>query len=384
MDFKFNEQQEMFRRTVRKFAETELPPLVDIFDKEDRFPHEIRPKLAALNLYGVIFPEKYGGAGADHVSLAIVWEEVARILPAIGIHIQLAYVVGDEFNRLGSEEQKQKWLVPIIAGQKIGCFAFTEPETGSNPKMLQTTARTEKGGYVLNGIKRWITHAPFADVGLIFAKDDSGDISLFMVETDRKGWSTGKTWELMGLRGDMLSEVYLDNVWIPKENLLGAGGGKFLELKRAMTLGKLGLSSQCVGIMQGALEDSIKYAHNRMHLDQPITSLQSTRWLLAEMACRLEACRSLLYRAAWIKDQGGDIDQMIREVAICKLFVAHTAVDVVRMGMNVHGVYGYCKDYKIERLFRDVKSYELLEGSSEIQRELVATRVIKDYLTKSG
>jgi len=207
---------------------------------------------------------------------------------------------------------------------------------------------------------------------LIFAKDDDGDISLFLVEADRKGFSTDKKMDKLGLRGTELSDVILDDVRIPKENLLGGKGGKFDALKDAMTIGKMCLSAQCVGLMQASLDEAIRYSMHRMHFDEPIFDLQAIHWLLAEMASQLEASRWLTYRAAFLKDQGMDT---IKDMAITKLFVTQIAVDVCRWGMQVHGAYGISKEYKIERLYRDAKMYELLEGTSEIQRELIVKRL---------
>jgi len=372
VNFNLTEQQEMFQKEVRKFAEAELTPLVDIMDKQNDFPHEIRPKLAAMNLYAIPFDPQYGGAGSDHVSLTLAMEEVAKILAPLAIHMQVGNVTCDRFNKLGTEEQKREWMIPISEGKKLVCFCFTEPDTGSNPKMIKTTAKSDGDSYVLNGRKRFITNAPFADAAFIFAKDDDGDISLFLVEADRKGFSTEKKMDKLGLRGTELSDVVLEDVRIPKGNLMGSKGGKFDALKDAMTIGKLCLSAQCVGLMQASLEEAIKYSMHRMHFDEPIFDLQAIHWLLAEMASRLEASRWLTYRAAFLKDEGIDT---IKDMSITKLFVTQTAVDVCRWGMQVHGAYGISKEYKIERLYRDAKMYELLEGTSEIQRELIVKRL---------
>lgn len=372
MNFNLTEQQEMFQKEVRKFAEAELTPLVDVMDKQNDFPHGIQPKLAAMNLYGIPFDPKYGGAGSDHVSLVLAMEEIAKVLAAIAIHIQLGNVTCDRFNKHGTEEQKRQFMIPICEGKKVVCFCFTEPDTGSNPKMIKTRARSDGDGYVISGAKRFITNAPLADAALIFAKDDDGDISLFIVEADRPGFSIDKKMDKLGLRGTELCDVILDDVHIPKENLLGVKGGKFDALKDAMTIGKTCLSAQCVGLMQASLDEAIKYSMHRMHFDEPIFDLQAIHWLLAEMASRLEAARWLTYRAAFLKDQGLDT---IKDVAITKLFVAQTAVDVCRWGMQVHGAYGISKEYKIERLFRDAKMYEAMEGTNELQRELIVRRL---------
>lgn len=372
MDFSLTEQQEMFQKSVRRFAEAELTPLVDLMDKDNRYPHEIRPKLAELNLLGIPFDPKYGGAGADYMSLVLAMEEVAKVLAPMAISLQVGNVTCDRFNKLGTEEQKEQYMVPICHGKKVVCFAFTEPDTGSNPKMIKTSARWNGDGYVVNGVKRFITHGTFADTALIFAKDDNGDISLFIVETDTPGFSISGKMDKLGLRGTELCDLVMEDVHIPEENVLGGKGGKFDALKDAMTIGKLCLSAQCVGLMQASLEEAIRYSVNRMHFDEPIFELQAIHWLLAEMACGLEAARWLTYRGAFLKDRGMDT---IKDMAITKLFVTSTAVDVCRWGVQVHGAYGISKEYKIERLFRDAKMYELLEGTSEIQRELIVKRL---------
>ena len=371
MDFNFTQEQEIFQKSVRKFAENELAPFEEVMDRKNEFPHEIRPKLAEMGLYGIPFDTKYGGAGADHMHLTIALEEIAKVLAAVAIHIQLQHVVGDRFNKLATEEQKMTWMKPIAEGTKIGCFGFTEPDTGSNPKMIKTTAVEKDDGFVINGTKRFITNAHFADVMCIFAKLE-GDISLFFAETDRPGFSTDNKMDKLGLRGTDLSDTIFEDLTVPKDHLMGGKGGKFDALKDAMTIGKLCLAAQCVGLMQASLEEAIKYSMHRMHFDEPIFELQAIHWLLAEMASRLEASRWLVYRAAFMKDQGVD---SIKDMAITKLFAAQTAVDVCRFGMQVHGAYGISKEYKIERLFRDAKMYELLEGTNEIQRELIVKRL---------
>ncbi|MBE0480068.1 MAG: acyl-CoA dehydrogenase family protein [Dehalococcoidia bacterium] len=371
MDFNLTEQQEMFRKQVRKFSEAEIAPLVEIMDRDNSFPHEIRPKLAAMNLYGIPWDPKYGGAGSDFVSMTLALEEMARVIAPLSMHVQCQHTTCDRFLKLGTEEIKNRYVLPICEGKMAGCFCFTEPDTGSHPKMIKTTAVEEKDCFVLNGTKRFVTNGMFADVALIFAKLE-GDINIFFVDTDTKGFSRGKKMEKLGLRGTELCDLMMDDVRIPKENLLGGKGGKFDALKDAMTLGKLCLSAHCVGLMQAALEEAVRYSMTRMHFDEPIFDLQAIHWLLAEMASRLEASRWLTYRAAFLKDQGTD---SIKDMAITKLFVTQTAVDVCRWGMQVHGAYGISKEYKIERIFRDAKMYELLEGTSEIQRELIVKRL---------
>jgi len=371
MDFKFDKETEMFKEGVRKFVQKELPPIVPIMENNE-MPHEIRSKLGDMGLYGIIFPKEYGGLDASYLYLILALEEIAKVLPALAIHIQLQYVFGNEINKYGNEEQKKRLLPPLIKGEEIGCFGFTEPDTGSDPAMISTTAKLDGDHYILNGTKRFITNACIAQNMCVFAREDSGDISLFLVPTDCEGFSTGPMEDKMGLRGTLLSDVILEDVRIPKENLLGEQGGKFDELKDAMTIGKLCLASQCLGIMEASLEESIKYAETRIQRGKPIIKFLSIRTHIAEMASMIEACRWLIYRNGTLKDEGLD---SIKDTAITKLFVSQTCVDVVRRAVQIHGPYGICKQYKVEQLFRDGKMYELLEGTSEVQRELVARRV---------
>ncbi len=371
MDFSLTREQELFRTEVRKFAQKELVPLVPIME-DNQFPHPIRKRLADLGLYGLLFPERYGGTAQGYLMLALALEEIAKELPAIAIHIQLQCVAGDQLNKHGTEKQKQDWLVPMIKGEHLLCFAFTEPGTGSDARRLKTTAMRTSGGYVISGTKRFITHAPIGKACLTFAKEPSGEVSLFIVPLDAKGVSFGKPEDKLGLRGSLLSDVNYDNVLVPEENLLGSHGGKFDELKAAMLLGKMCLSAQCVGIMEAGLDEATKYAHGRVQRDRPIATFQSIRTHLAEMASKIEACRWLLYHNGWLFDRGANT---LQDSAITKLFISQTTVDVMRSAVQVHGPYGICKQYKVERLFRDGKMYELLEGTSEIQRELVARGV---------
>ncbi len=371
MIFELSKEEEMFRNEMRRFVNKELPPLVPIMENNE-MPHEIRGKLAEMGVYGTIFPEEYGGQDSSFMFFIIALEEIAKVLPALAIHVQLQYVFGNEINKFGTEEQKTKYLAPVIKGKEIGCFGFTEPGTGSDPDMLETTAIKENDTYVLNGTKRFITNAVIAQNMLVFAKEDSGDISLFLVPTDSKGFSVGAMEDKMGLRGTLLSDVFLDNVRIPAENLMGGHGGKFQELKEAMTLGKLGLSAQCLGIMEAALQESLEYSKIRTQRKMPLNRFLSIRSHIAEMASMIEASRWLLYRNGYLKDQGGDT---IKDTAITKLFISQVTVDVVRRAVQIHGPYGICKQYKVEQLFRDGKMYELLEGTSEVQRELIARRV---------
>jgi alkylation response protein AidB-like acyl-CoA dehydrogenase len=363
---------EQFRSAVRQSAERHFRPLVPVMDRERRFPHEARAVLAEIGAYGLPFAASYGGGGGSWLAWAVLHEEVARVLPALGIHFQVNTVVAGALLDCGTEEQITRWVPPLLRGEKVAFFAFTEPDTGSDPGMLRTRADKVDAGWRITGQKRWITNACHADVGVVFAKDPTGDVSLFLVPTSEGNLRVGEPAPLLGLRGTGLADLYLDDVEVPEDHLLGTMGGRFETLKRAMTIGKLGLSAMSVGIMQAALEEAVRYARTRQQRGHPIIEFQAIHHLIAEMVSRLEASRQLLYWAATCKDQGTDV---IAEIASAKLFITQTAVDVTRMAVSVHGVYGINEETPVERMFRDAKMYELLEGTSEVQRELVMRAV---------
>lgn len=369
-----------FRASCRGTAERHFRRHIRQMDQERTFPHEVRPILADMGAYGLPFPEDQGGGGGGWLPWAILHEEIARVLPALGIHFQVNTVVAGALTECATAEQAERWVPPLLRGEKVAFFAFTEPATGSDPDKLETRAERTASGWRLTGSKRWITNAMFADVGVVFARDPDGDVSLFLVPTDLEGVSPGSHTPMLGLRGTGLADLHLDGVELPEDHLIGTAGGRFKTLQRAMTIGKLGLSSMCVGIMDAALHEAVRYAREREQRGHPIIDFQAIHHLIAEMVSRLEASRQLLYWAATCKDQGSDA---IAEVASAKLFISQTAVEVTRMAMSVHGVYGISEDTPVERMFRDAKMYELLEGTSEVQRELVmrAVRGIADGAT---
>lgn len=364
---------EEFRQTCRRTAEKHFRPLIDQMDQRYEFPQEVRPVLAELGAYGLPYPVEIGGGGASWLAWAIVHEESARVLPAVVGHAGVNTIVAGTILDAGTEEQVQRWVPPLLRGEVTGFFAFTEPDTGSDPSMLRTRATRTTSGWRIDGHKAWITNARYADIGVVFAKDPDGDVSLFLVPNADERVSAAAPTKMLGLRGTGLADLHLDGVEVPEDHLLGTSGGQFKTLKRSMTTGKLALAAQSVGIMQAALEEAVRYARQREQQGHPIIDFQAIRHLIAEMVSRIEASRQMLYWAATCKDERGS--DTIFEVSSTKLFVTQTAVDVVRMGLNVHGVYGISEDTPIERMFRDAKMYELLEGSSEVQREIVGRAV---------
>ncbi len=360
---------EEFRQSCRRTAEKHFRPLIDKMDRDHEFPHEARPVLAELGAYGLPYPSELGGGDGSWLAWAILHEEVARVLPALGIHFQVNTVVAGALQDAGTDEQIQRWVPPLLRGEVTGFFGFTEPDTGSDPENLKTRATRTDDGWRINGHKRWITNATHADVGVVFAKDPDDDVSLFLVPTEGPQVHAESPTEMLGLGGTGLADLHLDDVEIPADHLLGSTGGQFKTLKRAMTTGKLGLSAMSVGIMQASLEEAVRYARHREQRGHPIIDFQAIHHLLAEMVSQLEASRQMLYWGARCKDEKGS--DTIPEIASTKLFVTQTAVEVARMAVSVHGVYGISKETPVERMFRDAKMYELLEGTSEVQRELV-------------
>ena len=363
---------EEFRASCRGTAERYFRPFIEKMDRDREFPHEVRSVLAEMGAYGLPFSGDLGGGDGSWLAWAILHEEVARVLPALGIHFQVNTVVAGTLLECATERQIERWVPPLLRGEQVAFFAFTEPDTGSDPGMLKTRAEKTKGGWRITGQKRWITNARFADIGVVFARDPQGDVSLFLVPTNDPAVHAGEHTPMLGLRGTGLADLYLDGVEIPDEHLMGSMGGRFQTLKNAMTIGKLGLSSMSVGIMDAALHEAVTYARNRQQRGHPIIEFQAIHHLIAEMVSRLEAARQLLYWAATSKDQGSDA---LAEMASAKLFITQTATDVARMAVSVHGVYGISEELPVERMFRNAKMYELLEGTSEIQRELVMRAV---------
>lgn len=376
MQLPATEEQRRVQETVCRFAREEIAPRVPEMDRTGKFAEELHPRFTELGLFGLLQPEQHGGAGLDHLTLGLVQVEIATVSVAMAMYLQSQEVLTYQLSRLGTEEQKTAYVVPVVRGEKLGCFAFTEPDTGSDANALKTRAVVDGDEYVIDGQKRFITNAPRAAFGIIFAKDWEDDVSLFIVEADRPGWSVSEPWEKMGHRGVDLADIYLDSVHIPRTNLLGGQGGKFRDLRRAMTLGKFCLSAQCVGIMQAALEAATAYADTRVVRGQRLAKMMSIRALLAEIATRLEASRQLVYDLGQLLDEGKDT---IKEAAITKLFASQAAIDVTRMALQVHGSYGYMRDYPIERLYRDARGYELFEGVSEIQREIIVSLLEREY-----
>jgi len=365
---------------VREFAEKEIAPVAAELDREARYPTEILKKMAKLGLLGAIIPQEYGGAGLDTISYVTIIEEISRKCASTGVITSVHNsLVSWPIMKYGNEDQKKKYLPILAKGEKIGAFAGTEPNAGSDLGAMQTTAELKGDKYVINGNKTFITSGSKAGIIIVFAVTDknlgSKGISAFIVENTMKGFKVGDTFEKMGINANHVAELIFEDMEVPKENLLGKEGEGFKIALSALDGGRIGIAAQAVGIAQAALEESIEYSKQRQQFGRPIAKFQAIQWMLADMATRIEAARQLVYKAAYAKDhkQG----RYSKEAAMAKLFASETAMDAVIKAVQIHGGYGYTKEYTVERLFRDAKITEIYEGTSEVQRMVIAGSLLK-------
>jgi len=379
MDFSLTEDQKMLRTMVRDFAEKELEPIAAQIDEEATFPAESIKKAGEIGLTGTGFPEEYGGSGGGAIEQAIIFEEVARVCASTSVIL----IVTNELTsypiyRSGTEEQKQRFLIPLTKGEKLGAFGLTEASAGSDVAAMQTTATRQDGGYTLNGNKLFITNGAEADILVVFATVDKSQgyrgVTAFIVEKDTPGFSVGKHESKLGIRASSTSELIFDNCLVPEENRLGDEGRGFRIALSTIDASRIGIGAQAVGIAQGALDRSLAYAKERQQFGQPIAEFQGIQWMLADMATQIDAARLLTYRAAYLKDEGLPF---IKEASMAKVFAAETAMFVTSKAIQIHGGYGYIKDYPLERYFRDAKITEIYEGTSEMQRMTIARQLLR-------
>ncbi len=380
MNFDLTDEQRMLRDMVREFAEKEIKPRAAEIDRTDEFPWDLWRRMADLGLLGMSLPPEYGGTGMDTVSWSIAQEEMARAAVVVADIQLLSKLMQDVILRNGTEVQKQKYLPARVKGEKICIIAQTEPGAGSDVAGIQTTARPERGGYVLNGTKRFLTCALLADLAVVVATVDKAKgrqgITLFLVEKGTPGFAPGSKEHLMGVRGMATGEVVFDNCWVPKECLLGGEGEGFKRAMMSLDTGRIGIGCQALGLAQAAMEEAVRYAKQRTAFGGPIANLQAIQFKLADMSAGVEAARLRLRHAAWLKDQGRPI---IREAAEAKLLASELAVRATAEALQIHGAYGYSSDFPIERLYREAKVYQIWEGTSEIQRLVIARQLLKEY-----
>ena len=377
MLFQTTPAHEELRAKIRAFAEEEVKPIAFQLDQENAFPDEAVKKLGELGLMGIPYPKEYGGAGLDVLSYAIAVEELSRVDGGTGVILSAHVSLGSwPIFAYGTEEQKQKYLVPLAKGEKIGAFGLTEPNAGSDAGGTETTAVLKGDHYVLNGGKIFITNAPKADTYVVFAvtTPDIGTrgISAFIVEKGWKGFSFGDHYDKMGIRSSSTAELIFDNVMVPKENLLGKEGKGFKIAMKTLDGGRIGIASQALGLGEGAVEEAINYTKERVQFGRRLSQFQNTQFQLADMHTRMQAAQFLVYSAA-MKKQNGEPYSM--DAAMAKLFAAEAASDVTRRAVQLFGGYGYTREYPVERMMRDAKITEIYEGTSEVQRMVISSHL---------
>jgi alkylation response protein AidB-like acyl-CoA dehydrogenase len=385
LEFSLTDEQQQLRRTVREFAEGEIAPHVMEWDEASHFPSEIIPKLADMGFLGMIFPEKYGGAGMGYVEYAIIIEELSRVDGSIGIIVAAHNsLCTNHIYKFGTEEQKQKYVVPLAQGPKLGCWSLTEPEAGSDAGGTRTVAARKDGGWLINGSKTFTTNGHYADVCVGMAVTDgskkSHGISAFIIEKGTPGFRPGKKENKLGLRASDTSEVVFSDCRVPAENLLGKEGEGFINSLQILDGGRISIASLGLGMAQGAYECSLRYAKQRKQFGKPIAEFQAIQFKLADMATEIEAARLLTYQAAWLADRaiasGDGTPRFTRESSMAKLYAGEVAVRVANEAVQIHGGYGFIKDYPAEKYYRDVKLCTIGEGTSEIQRLVIARQLL--------
>ena len=379
MDFSFTDEQNQLRRSIREFAEGEIAPHVMEWDEVSKFPLEIMPKLAEMGLLGVIFPEQYGGAGLGYIEYVIAIEELSRIDGSIGIIVAAHNsLCSNHIFKFGTEEQKKKYLTPLAQGKKIGAWSLTEPEAGSDAGGTRTTARRDGNSWIINGSKTFCTNGHYADYAVVMALTDksknSHGISAFIVEKGTPGFKPGKKENKLGLRASDTSELIFTDCKVPAENLLGAEGEGFIGSLKILDGGRISIAALGLGMAQGALDAAIKYSKQRKQFGQTISEFQAIQFKLADMATQVEAARLLVYQAAWLADRK-DV-RFTRESSMAKLFASEVAVRVANECVQIHGGYGFIKDYPAEKFYRDVKLCTIGEGTSEIQKLVIARQLL--------
>jgi len=383
MDLKLTEEQEMVRKMARDFAQKEVAPIAAEMDEKGEVPFENIKKMGQLGLLGLTAPEEYGGGGADTVSYVVALEEIAKACASTAVVMAVQNsLVNYALARFGTEEQKRKFLVPLAQGEKIGAYALTEPEAGSDAAAIRTRAVRDGDEYVINGTKHFITNGGFADIVILYATVDPSKgyrgITAFIVEKGTPGFSTGKEENKMGIRATNTCELIFQDCRVPVANRLGDEGQGFKIALSALDAGRIGIGAQAVGIAQAAYEAALEYAKTRVQFGQPIAQLQAIQWMLADMATRIEAARLLVYKAALAKDEAQKTGaRFSKEAAMAKLFASETAGFVTDCALQIHGGYGYMKDYPLERYYRDARITRIYEGTNEIQRLVIARSILR-------
>jgi alkylation response protein AidB-like acyl-CoA dehydrogenase len=379
MDFRYSEEQEQLRRSVREFAEREIKPHVREWDEHNTFPLGVVKQLGALGYLGAVFPEEYGGAGLDYVSYSVIIEELARVDPSIGLIVAAhTSLCSNHLYLAGSEEQRRKYLPKLASGEWIGCWSLTEPEAGSDAGGTRSRAVLEDGQWVLNGSKTFCTNAHYAQVCVAPAVTDlsagTRGISAFVFETNAPGFRLGRKEDKLGMRASATGEVIFDNLHLPPCHLVGRQGEGFIDCLRVLDGGRISIAALSIGTAQGAFDAALRYSKQRRQFGQLISEFQAIQHKLVDMAVGIDAARLLTYRAATMHSRG---ERVNKEAAMAKLFASETAVRVCDDAVQIHGGYGFVKEYGVEKFYRDVKLCTIGEGTSEIQRLVIARQLLK-------
>ncbi|MHB8541918.1 MAG: acyl-CoA dehydrogenase [Candidatus Acidiferrales bacterium] len=379
MDLGLTEEQKLLQRTVRDFAESEVKPLAKEIDESGHFPRETFRKAAEMGLTGIAIPEQYGGAGMDHVSYTIVIEEISRVCASTGVILSVQNsLYCDPVYRFGTEQQKERFLAPFARGEKIGCYALTEPEAGSNAAALRTKAVLKGDKYIVNGTKSWITNGGAADAAIVYTntqpeKGEKG-ITALVIERGTPGFAVGKEEKKLGINATACCELSFTDCEIPVGNRIGAEGEGYKVALSTLDGGRIGIASQATGIAQGAFEAALAYAQQRQAFGHPIADFQAIQFMLADMATDIDATRLLVRKAAWKQETGARFSM---EASIAKLFASEMATRLTHKAIQIHGGNGYSREYPVERAYRDARITEIYEGTSEIQRLVIAAWVLK-------
>lgn len=379
MNFQLTKEQEFVRKMVREFATNEVEPLAADVDKEHRFPEETVEKMAKYGMMGIPFPTEYGGAGGDEVSYAITVEELSRVCASTGVIVSAhTSLCCWPIYKWGNKEQKEKYLPDLLSGKKLGAFGLTEPNAGTDASGQQTRAVLDGDEWVLDGAKCFITNGGYAEVFIVMAMTDKSKgnhgISAFIVEKTDPGFSIGKVEDKMGIHGSSTTELIFQNCRIPKDRLLGGMGKGFKVAMSTLDGGRIGIASQALGIAQGALDVTIEYMKQRKQFGKKLSQMQALQFVVADLATKIEAARLLVYKAAFDEDEGNPYGV---SAAMAKLFAAETAMEVTTKCVQLHGGYGYTADYPVERMMRDAKITEIYEGTSEVQRMVIAASLLR-------
>jgi alkylation response protein AidB-like acyl-CoA dehydrogenase len=379
MNFELNEDQLQIKNTIRQFAEAELKPHVSEWDESQHFPVELRPKFAELGIMGVLFPEEYGGANLGYVEYSTIIEEIARVDPSIALSIAAHNsLAGGHIFIAANEEQKQKYLTPLAKGDYFGAWGLTEPSSGSDASSMRTVAVRKNGGWVINGSKNFITNATFAGttVALAITNRPAGShgISAFIIEQGTKGFSIAKKENKLGMRASDTAALVFDDCFVPESNLIGQEGQGFIQAMKVLDGGRISIAALAVGIAQGAYEAALRYAKERQQFGRPIAEYQAIQFKLADMATQIEAARLLTYQAAEMKNKGKNTT---KESSMAKLYASEISVRVAEESVQIHGGYGYIKDYPAEKFWRDSKLCTIGEGTSEVQRVVIARQLLR-------